>query len=182
MKPVILVLVCVVFVGCHPRSTTSKQEPPINSAEPCLPAKTACIVRVDGVSLIRAPTFWLLDLRGRSGFDVAAVIDAARACDGPKGCGVAMANPAIEALVSDLAQAKVEKLSIFGGPVAVYRLAPGPVVQGWRDLEKIVAQLPPVPSLSRSLCDTGQCELPPPIPPRYLDFRRIAIPMIPIPR
>lgn len=184
MKSVILVLVCVVLVGCplKPRGETMKPRPPINPTEPCLVGKTACIVSVDGISLIRAPTFWLLDLPDRNGFDVAAVGDAARACDGPKGCGVAMTKPEIEVLVRDLAQAKGEKLSIAGGLVAVYRLAEKRiVVQLLGDLEKILPQLPALP-LWDSLCDTGQCELPPPIPPRYFDFGGIVTPINPIAR
>jgi len=160
VKTVILVLVCVALVGCPPRS-------PINPTEPCLPAQTGCIVSVDGISLIRAPAFWLLDLRGRSGFDVAKVIDAARQCDGPRGCGVAMTRSEIEALDGELAQAKVEKLSIAGEPAAAYRLDPPRIViQGWAHPEKLLPQLPPVPSLEGAPCIPGQCELPPPIPPR----------------
>jgi hypothetical protein len=139
--------------------------------------KTACIVSVDGISLIRAPTFWLLDLRGRNEFDVGKVIDAARQCDGPQGCGIAMTRAEIEVLDGELAQAKVEKLSIAGGPVAAYRLDPRRIVlEGWAHPEKIVPQLPPLPSLSGVQCIPTQCELPPPIPPR--DHLLSAIPPI----
>lgn len=171
MKPVILVLVCVVLVGCPPKPPPQKLS--LDPAESCLPAKAACIVRVDGVSLIRASTFWLLDVRGHSGFDAAAVIRAARQCDGPKGCGSAMSQPQIQALVGDLAQATVEKLPITGAPVAAYRIASqGTVFQLWENLpklEQLVPQLSPVPLPSR-LCLPGQCELPPPIPPRGPEF------------
>lgn len=166
MKPVILVLVCVVLVGCPP---TRPPQRPSDPAESCLPARAACIVRVDGVSLIRASTFWLLDVRGHSGFDAAAVIRAARQCDGPQGCGRAMSKPQIQALVGDLAQAKVEKLPITRAPVAAYRIASqGTVFQIWKnlpELEQIVPQLSRVPLLG-VLCIPAQCELPPPIPPR----------------
>ena len=171
MKPVILVLVCVVLVGCTPKP---KQGPPINVAGPCMPAKAACIVSVDGASLIRAPKFWLLDLRGHSEFKVAAVIDAAKQCDGAQGCGTAMTEPQIKALVGELAQAKIEKLPITGGSAVAYRVQQGTVVQFWLDAkaEEILPQLSPVP-LQGVECIPGQCELPPGPPPPF----RMELPM-----
>lgn len=184
MKSVSLMLVCVALVGCppSPASQTSTQGPPINVTEPCLPAKSTCIVSVAGVSLIRAPKFWLLDLRGRDEFDVDAMIDAAMQCDGPKGCGVAMAKPEIETLVGELAQAKVQQLPVAGGPVVAYRLERGSVVQLWnrgKELEPLLrwllGQWSPVPFCPQcALCKPGQCPLPPsPIPPRWPDFGHI---------
>lgn len=181
MKPVILVLVCVVLVGCTPKP---KQGLPINGAGPCMPANTACIVSVGGVSLIRAPTFWLLDLRGldldgHGELDVAAITDVAKQCDGPKGCGIAMTRPEIEKLVGELAQVKLEQLAIPGGLVAAYRFQPQKAVLQIRGdhsrLAQALLQLPPIPDWicpECGLCLPAQCEVPPPIPPRTEDLYR----------
>ena len=170
MKTVILVLVCVVLVGFAPKP---EQESAIDPAEPCMPDKAACIVSVDGVSLIRAPTFWLLDLRGHSTFDVSAMIDAAKQCDGSKGCGSPMSKQKVEVLVGELAQATVELLQIAGESVAAYRVVQGTVVQFWpgAKLEEILSQLSPVPlpgCPGCGPCILAQCELP--VRPPVRDF------------
>jgi hypothetical protein len=173
MKFIVLVLACVVPVGCP----DPKPQDPIHSAEPCMPSKSACIVSVGKVSLIRAPKLWLIDLRGldlQGGgeLDGAAITEAAQQCDGPKGCGVAMAKPEIEKLVGELARVKLEQLSIPG--VAAYRFDQQKnILQIVGDLGKIgevLSQLPPLSQwgcLHCGLCLPGQCEIPPPIPPRF---------------
>jgi hypothetical protein len=120
MKSVTLVLVWAALVGCQPNPTAGGWKP--GPTEPCVAGKAVCIVSVDGISLIRAPAFWLLDLRGRSRFDVGKVIAAAKRCDGPQGCGRAMTRSEIEALNTDLAVKTVPRASILGTPVVAHQL------------------------------------------------------------
>ena len=169
MKFVILVLVCGVLVGCLPRSRIEPKPKP----KPCRPAEMACIVHADGFSLIRAPTFWVLDLRGNHGSDLTKVIDAARQCDGPRGCGVAITEPEIAALERDLAPTKVERLSVerlsvAGRPVIAYRPDLSRIVfEGWGSPATLPDQLPPFASLLAAPCIPAQCEGTPPLPPRF---------------
>lgn len=173
----VLVLACVALVGCP----KPKPGAPIQPAEPCMPSKSACMVSVGKVSLIGTPKLWLVDLRGldQEGggeLDRAAIIKAAKQCEGPTGCGVAMAKPEVEALLGELARAKLEQLSIPG--VAAYRFDQQKnILQITGDPERIgdvVSGLPPLAQwscLHCGLCLPGQCEIPPPIPPRFEDLR-----------
>jgi hypothetical protein len=123
MKSVQCVLVCVALVGCQPNPTAGKlTSTPVPSPEPCRVGKAVCVVKVDGLMLIRAPTFWLLDLRGRSRFDAAKVVAAGKRCDGPQGCGSAMTSSEIAAMNRDLARPDVLQASIGGMPVTAYLL------------------------------------------------------------
>jgi hypothetical protein len=179
MKLIVLVLVCVALVGCP----KPKAQAPSNPAASCMPAESTCIVSAGKASLIRAPKLWLVDLRGldlQGGdeLDGAAIIAAAQQCDGPKGCGVAMADAEIEALVGELARAKLEQLSIPGA--AAYRLDQQKnilqIVGDHRKVGEVVAGLPPLAKwgcLHCGLCLPRQCEIPPPIPPRVEDLRII---------
>lgn len=179
MKLIVLVLMlmCAALVGCP----NPKPRAPSHPAKACMPAESTCIVSVGKVSLIRAPKRWLVDLRGldlQGGgeLDGAAIIEAAKQCDGPKGCGVAMADPEIEKLVGELSRAELEQLSIPGA--AAYRFGQQKnILQIMGDLSRIgevVSGLPPLGQwgcLHCGLCLPGQCEIPPPIPPRFENLR-----------
>jgi len=155
------------MAGCHPPTPGGRPQPGPPATEPCQVGKAVCVVTVDGISLIRARKFWLLDLGDRSSFDVAQVVAAAKQCDGTEGCGRAMTGPEIKALRGELAQANFRAALIDGKPVAAYRLGPQRVMlQGVSDLTLHAVHLTPMP-LQGVRCYPGElvdCVLPPPPP------------------
>jgi hypothetical protein len=162
----------VSLVGCTPKPAAkpSKQGPPINL--PCLSFKTTSIVKVDGATLIRTPTYSYLDLRDGYEFDLGAMRDAAKLCDGPNGCGIATDKPTLDALVGELAQMTVEQLTIAGVQAVGYRGGPRTVLGVDLKPEELLGQFsagPPGICTSCVWCLPGQCEIPPPIPTRVCD-------------
>ncbi len=171
MKPFSLImLVCAALVACGPRPG---QVPPTDPGAACVAGKQACVVDAGGVAVIRTPKYWLIDVGDRTQLDVAVVMEAAKPCDGSKGCGKAIAAPEAQALAGKLAQAKIEQLPVEGGQAAAYRIDERKsVIQIWgggEDLARVLPQLATVPLVGCTgcgLCIPAQCVLPPPVPPR----------------
>jgi hypothetical protein len=170
MKSVASVLLCVALVGCQPNLTAGG--PKSGPTEPCLPGKTVCIASVDGIALIRAPTFWLLDLGDRTRFDVGKVIAAAKRCYGPHGCGRAMTRSELVALNAELAVKAVPRASVDGTPVVAHQLGAnrtvlqiGPPSEGPADMALL--------RFDGLECDSGSepdCGTTPHIPTRFPAF------------
>jgi hypothetical protein len=170
VKTIIYVLVCAALAGC-PKPQPSPG-PGTTASGACQTSKSVCAVNATGVSLIRAGKFWLLDLRGKNSFDAPALLSESKKC-GPAGCGATLTEVQLKALATQLADAKVEKLTLKGNVTAVaYRTSAGTVVQLWLDanLDDLLPQLT-VPLVGVE-CLPGQCELPGAPPP---PFRRDAL-------
>lgn len=203
MKTLIRVLVCVAIgSGCVVQEAWNQPgDTPCEIVDPCLSGTTSCNARVAGISLIRTPRFWLLDLdsslnsapNGSSvgklpAFDEAAVIAAAKRCEAGEGCGAEMTRWEIDELIDRTAQAKVAQLPIASVPTVAYQRASKPssgdpvraVVQIWGNARALSVAVPQISSQLGNGCRQcvpcipAQCEGPPPIPGRtyFVDFRR----------
>lgn len=202
MKTLIRVSVCLAIgSGCVVQEAWNQPgDTQCEVVDPCLSGATSCRARVAGISLIRTPRFWLLDLDSSPTsspvgklplFDEAAVIAAAKRCEAGKGCGAEMTGWEIDELVDRTAQAKVKQLPIAGVPTVAYQREPKlssgapvrDVVQIWGGARSLSLAVPQLSSLLGNGCPMcapclpAQCEGPPPIPGRIygVDFRALIL-------
>ena len=149
-------------------------------------------VRIDGgpaASLIRARESWLLALDPGCGFDLDAMRDEVKLCDGPDGCGTELDTQEITKLVSELSQAPTDLLMLAGKPAVAYRLGSSRTVYRFdhdRDLAAVLHQFRAAPPAAAAgtqpavgpaavgpefpccpgcgRCQPKQCQGPPPPP------------------
>lgn len=150
VKRFVLVMACMTAAGCLGPGPSSAQS---SAVEPdvelmCTPVHMTRIA-VQGAELFRAAEHWLLRLSSSCGFDLAKLIDAVRPCSPHETCGLPMALPEIDKVLDEVSQAKLERMTLSGVPIDVYR-AGNRILFAW-DLEidpkRVLGKLSAMPAL-----------------------------------